>query len=222
MYSNNLLLRKYLLIYSSGNSYLYICTYVRSSDLTSQWPAVHHPNKNIVSVQNDNKQRILNETFKTRHCLRVPKRFWANASDADYINKCFDPCQFEVLYIVLIYLYILSYSIITISPAQYPSNNVFKTARREKGENQCRETIIFYRQLDWSQMMEDEIQYFHFSAINLNIKNKICVCYQATYLGSFFGYIYVVVKKVHMWWHFITVKKIQYQRRGGSSTGGGE
>ena len=116
MYSNNLLSRKYLLIYSSGNSYLYICTYVRSSDLTSQWPAVHHPNKNIVSVQNDNKQRILNETFKTRHCLRVPKRFWANASDADYINKCFDPCQFEVLYIVLIYLYILSYSIITISP----------------------------------------------------------------------------------------------------------
>ena len=39
-----------------------------------------------------------------------------SASDADYINKCFDPCQFEVLYIVLIYLYILSYSIITISP----------------------------------------------------------------------------------------------------------
>ena len=37
-----------------------------SRDLASQRPAVHYQNKTMIYVQNQNKQRFLKETFKTR------------------------------------------------------------------------------------------------------------------------------------------------------------
>ena len=147
-------------------------------------------------MQNDNKQRILNETFKRAFVSSVPKRFCANASDADYINKCFDPCQFEVLYIVLIYLYILSYSIITISPnIRLIMYSRPLDEKKEKTNAGKQSSFIGNLMIDprWWMM---KFNIFIFQLLILTYKNKICVCYEATYLGSFFGYIYVVVKKV--------------------------
>ena len=37
-----------------------------SRDLASQRPAVHYQNKTMIYEQNQNKQRFLKETFKTR------------------------------------------------------------------------------------------------------------------------------------------------------------
>ena len=41
-------------------------SYVGSRALARQWPAVHNQVKNLASVQNQNKQRFINETFKSR------------------------------------------------------------------------------------------------------------------------------------------------------------
>ena len=127
---------------------------------------------------------IINKEFLMRHLKRafvssVPKRFWANGSDADYNkNKCFDPCQFEVLYIVLIYLYILSYSIITISPNIRLIMYSRPLDEKKEKTNAEKQSSFIGNLIDprwW--MMKFNIFIFQLS-------------------GSFFGYIYVVVKKV--------------------------
>ena len=57
----------FVLFSLNGNrKFLYSLSYIGSHDLASQWPTVHNQHKNKVSVQNQNKQRLLSETFKTR------------------------------------------------------------------------------------------------------------------------------------------------------------
>ena len=54
---------------------LYSLSFIGSRDFDHQWPALHNQNKNIVSVQNQNKQRILGETFKNAVCCKTLKSF---------------------------------------------------------------------------------------------------------------------------------------------------